>query len=259
MSSDLPTSHSRDQSSGKFIVSIALSGLLLACGPNEHGTSQKCSYDTGSGWPVGWLFSQNNPASCPINTPPGGRSQQYSALATIPNAAATSGTLSFLNQNSAVISESGTVFNSGGSPDVWTFVGRYTAGTIAVETGTIGHDFAVNTLMKSDGNPATATSDLTYRASDPAAVLGLSSVDPGSSIILTGEYYQSDLVPPIAYQWYKDGSSLSGEINAELEAFAGAPNSVSFYEFRVTDSQGRSVSATTSIATGAGCGSQLEC
>lgn len=238
---------------------MALSAVFVGCGPNEHGLSQKCPYDTAGGWPVGWLFSQNNPASCPINTPPGGRSQAYSALATVPNGAATNGTLIFLNQNSNVVSESSTVFNTGGSPDVWTFVGRYTAGTIAAASGTIGQDLAVNTLTKNDGSDATATSTLTYRSSDPAAILGLSTVDPTSSIILTGEYYQSDLVPPVTFQWYQDGASLSGETNAQLEAFGGAPNSSSFYEFRVTDSQARTVTAGRTVFTTAGCGTLDEC
>ena len=58
---------------------------------------------------------------------------------------------------------------------------------------------------------------------------------------------------------YQDGASLSGETNAQLEAFGGSPNSTSFYEFRVTDSQGRTVAAGRTVFTTAGCGTLDEC
>lgn len=237
--------------------------IFVACGPSQSGTSQGCQYTTSGNWPFGGTFNPGNPASCPISTPPGGRDQSYLATASIPSAAsAGTGTLTFLDNNGGGVSQEASVGFAGGyngTYDLYTFSGRYTAGRITPSGGSSGNDTALNHIALTGGGIATANATLSYQTSVAAAVLGLSYVDPGYSTTLSGEYYQSDLLPPISYQWYKDWSPISGEIGTTLEAFGGAPNSVSNYEFRVTDSQGRIVSASINLATSAGCGTQLEC
>ncbi len=106
---------------------------------------------------------------------------------------------------------------------------------------------------------ATITVRLGYQTSEAAAVFGAAAVDPGQLTTLTGEYYQSDLLPPITYQWYQAGALLSGETGTSLQAQGGAPNTPVHYEFRVTDSQGRTVTAGHTLMTTAGCGAQIEC
>jgi len=212
-------------------------------------------------WPLGASFDPGNPASCPIITPPGGREQRYTATASVPSgAAAGSGNLNFYNYNSNLVTQDAAVLVAPGSGvDLYVFSGRYLAGTVPPPSGSVANDIALNQIVLSGGGIATATSTLTYQPTAAAAVTGTSFLDPGQSTTLYGEYYQSDLLPPITYQWFKDESLINDATGTTVDVSSGDPNTSSRYEFRVTDSEGRTVSADFTVNTTAGCGTQLEC
>ncbi len=144
-----------------------------------------------------------------------------------------------------------------GTFDLYFFDGEYPAGTVSVAGGR-GTDLAQN-VIGVPGGSALATVFLTYQENVSVAIRGAGSVEPGQTTTLLGEYYESTFLPPIDYQWYQGGTQVSGETGATFQAQGGAPNTPTYYEFRVTDSQGRTVSAGHTVMTTAGCGSQLEC
>lgn len=152
-----------------------------------------------------------------------------------------------------------TTYYDGPSIDTYVFIGRYTAGRIAPPTGSTGRDIALNQIGVPGGGIATATVDLTCQNSVAAAILGGESVDPGQFVTIFGEYYQSDLLPPVTYQWYAGSTLLPGETGTSLQVQGGAPNTVAHFQFHVTDSENRTVSASRNVVTTAGCGAQLEC
>lgn len=246
---------------GIVLTGVAYLMVVAACGPSESGTSHGCSYSTSGNWPFSGVFDPGNPASCPIVTPPGGRDQRYEANASIPTGASTgTGSLTFLNYQGSGVTQSAAVLYTGGyGYDLYVFAGHYTAGTIAAASGQTGHDLALNQIVLSGGGAATATAVLTYQTSAAAGVLGTSNIDPGQSAVLSGEYYQSDLLPPVSFQWYRDGSAISGASGATLTVYPSSANTTNSYEFRVTDSESRTVSAFHDVITSAGCGTQVEC
>ena len=240
-------------SRGRSLAILMSAGALVfgACGDGE---SQACKYTLSGNWPVDVLFAQNNPAKCPIKTPPGGRAQSYSALVSAPSGVTSAGALEFYSYNSAAVSLTNQVTRTPGPySDAYVALGSYTAGTIAPPGDTVAYDNALNSLSLTAGGTATATVKLRYQNTAPAAILGPSMVDPEGSALLEGEYYQSDMVPPISYQWYKDGSAISGATGTQLEVFGGIANSINRYEFRATDSESRTVSASLFVNTGSGC------
>lgn len=231
--------------------------VLAACGDDERD----CKVTLSGNWPVSVLFSQNNPARCPIKTPPGGRTQAYSALVSAPSGVTSAGDLEFYSYNSSLVTVNSQATRTPGQyTDAYVYYGSYTAGTIAPPGDTVAYDNALNSLYLTAGGTATATVRLRYQNTAPAAVMGMSMVELGGSTILEGEYYQSDLLPPINYQWYKNGSAISGATGTQLEVFGENANSVDIYQFRVTDTESRTVSASITINTGSGCAPpQLEC
>lgn len=246
----------------RALATLVATILLLSadiCEKAQDGIIQECRYSLSSNWPSGeHSFDPGNQASCPIKTPPGGRNQNYNANAVmVPGTTGGSGSLHFVDFHGNTVSESGSVLYS--CCDVYVFIGHYTAGTIAAPSGTIAYDQAINTLVLSPSGVGTVTANLGYQTTVAAAVLGSSAVDPGQSTTLTGEYYQSDLVPPINYQWYKNGSPISGQTGANLVVNAGSPNTRSTYLFSVTDSQSRTISASHDVLTTAGCGTRFVC
>jgi len=81
--------------------------LSLGCLPDANGVEQECDYSTSTNWPIGGTFSPGNPASCPVITPPGGRSQDYDATAEIPAVRSTGvANLSFLNRHGNLVTQS---------------------------------------------------------------------------------------------------------------------------------------------------------
>jgi hypothetical protein len=246
----------------KSLSAVVGSILILTasvCGPVQEGIIQECRYSLSSNWPSGQgSFDPKNQASCPIHTPPGGRDQGYQAIATLPpNSTVGSGTLTFTDFHGNTVTVSSSVLYS--CCDTYVFTGHYTAGTIAAPSGTTAYDQARNMTGLSAGGVGTVTANLGYQTTDPAGIQGSATVEPGGSTSLTGEFYQSDLVPPVGYQWYRDGTLISGATDATLQAWGGDPNTSSLYEFVVTDSQNRSVGASKSVFTTAGCGTQFIC
>jgi len=166
-----------------------------------------------------------------------------------------------VNHNSVGVTQSSSYYIATFSTiDIYTFTGHYTAGTIAASPGDTLFDSAINLVSLSGGGGiANATGKITYQTTAAAGVAGTSNLDPDQSAVLTGEYYQSDLLPPISYQWYKDGSAVSGATGSTLTVYATTANATNSYEFRVTDSESRTVSAFHDVITSAGCGTQIEC
>jgi len=237
---------------------LSVGALVLgACGDDEQG----CKVTFSGNWPVNVLFSQNSPSRCPIKTPPGGRTQAYSALVSAPSGVTSAGDLEFYSYNSSLVTVNSQATRTPGQySDAYVYYGSYTAGTIAPPGDTVAYDNALNSLYLTAGGTATAAVKLRYQNTAAAAVMGMSMVELGGSTILEGEYYQSDLVPPISYQWYKNASAISGATATQLEVFGENANSVDIYQFRATDSESRTVSASMTINTGSGCTPpQLEC
>ena len=240
-----------------ILFGVATATGLIACGPSQSSSSQSCGYTTSSNWPFGGTFDPHNPAHCPIQVPSGGRSQDYLATGSIPhNASQGTGSLVFYDANTNNVTQSASVyFTNGTGYDLYDFVGTYTAGSVSGG----GHDTAVNQIVLNPSGIASATSTLAYQTTAAGAILGLSAIDPGQSTTLSGEYYASNLVPPISYQWYKDWSAISGETGTSLEAWAGESNSNSYYEFKATDAYATTVTIGHWLFTTAGCGTQIEC
>jgi hypothetical protein len=85
--------------------------------------------------------------------------------------------------------------------DIYTFTGHYTAGTVAASSGETLYEHAINQVSLSGGGGggiATATGTITYQTTAAAGVSGTANIDPGQSAELAGEYYQSDLLPPVS-------------------------------------------------------------
>lgn len=236
--------------------SVMLSGSF--CGPAQEGVIQQCRYELSNNWPSGERsFNPGNKASCPIKTPPGGRDQRYQAQAVLLAGSTTgSGSLQFLDYNGNFLAQGSVLFSGA---DIFTFTGSYRAGTIAAAPGTLANDVGLNSIALSGGGVATVSAKLGYQTTEAAAVLGPSYLQPGEGTTLSGEYYQSDLLLPVSFQWYKDGAAISGAIGETLGIAGGEPNESNFYEFRVTDAEARTVGAGRTVNTAAGCGTQLIC
>lgn len=235
--------------------------VFVGCG---EGDSQACHYTTSSNWPSGATFTPYNPASCPIKTPPGGREQYYSAQSAIINGTTTgSASLDFYSFNSGLVNVSvGQPLWSEwpGGVDVYTFIGTYDAGTVAPPGDTTAYDTALNQMALASGGSTSATVKLRYQNTRAAGIIGTHLIAYGQSATLSGEYYQSDLLPPISYQWYQDGSPISGATGTTLEIYSGEANTSSTYQFRTTDSENRMVSANFLVTTSSACGPPLlEC
>jgi len=240
---------------GKPLSLVAGSIVILTasiCSDVQQGIIQECRYNLSNNWPSGQRsFDPKNQASCPIHTPPGGRDQSYQAIAALPSHSTVgSGTLTFTDYHGNTVTVSSSVLYS--CCDTYVFTGHYTAGTIAAPSGTTAYDQAWNMIGLTAGGVGTVTANLGYQTTAPAGILGSGSVDPGASTTLTGEFYESDLVPPVGYQWYRDGTPISGATNETLDAWGGDPNTTDAYEFQVTDSQNRMVSASKSVFTSCG-------
>lgn len=242
---------------GTIVPAIALLSAWW-CTPVQQGVIQQCKYTLSANWPSGPAsFDTENQARCPIYVPPGGRNQSYYATAILPSGS-TSGNagLEFSDYNNNYLGQGEARMLS---PDFYLFTGSYRAGTIQVSAPSIGYDVARNSVALSVGGIATVSANLGYQSTASAAVLGSNTVDPGMMSTLTGEYYQSDLIPPVTYQWFQDGGPITGAVDTTLAVYGGAPNSSSLYAFTVTDAQGRSVSASRLVVTTDGCGTLLQC
>lgn len=237
---------------------LAVAGSLFAVSfaGDCFGRSQDCDYTTNN-FPPTSSVNVANPAHCPIKTPPGGRSQAYVTTIYVPSGTTTGGgNLAFYDNNGNGVTQSQYVtYTPASGPgyfDGYLLTGSYFAGGVAVSGG---HDLAVNQIVRTNNSVASANVNITYQTGAAAAVLGDVSAEPGYSVPLAGEYYQSDLVPPISYQWYENGSPLPGGTSPTITAYAPVnPNSGNTYEFRVTDSQSQSVSAIHTLWSTGGCG-----
>ena len=111
---------------------MLMCGGVLVFGACGDGESQACKYTLSGNWPVNVLFSQNNPAKCPIRTPPGGRTQAYSALVSAPCGVTSGGGLEFYSCNSSLETVNSQVTRTPGPyADAYVYFGSYNAGTIA--------------------------------------------------------------------------------------------------------------------------------
>jgi hypothetical protein len=249
----------------RVLATIAGTIVVLCasiCSDPQNGVIQSCRYSLSSNWPSGdRSFDPHNQASCPIFTPPGGRKQDYQAQAALPSGSTLgSGNLEFTDFHGNAVSQTMSVLYV--CCDVYTFTGSYTAGTIPSADTTVNYDHAFNSIELSStfgGGVATVNARLGYQTTVAAAVMGTGTIDPGQSSTLNGEFYESDLVPPVNFQWYRDESPISGATGASVQISGGDPNTSDTYKFLVTDAQNRSVSASLSVFTTAGCGTQFIC
>ena len=168
--------------------------FLFSVGCPSSGSSgflQGCGFFISNNWPASsGSFESGNLANCPINTPPGGRNQDYQSTATLPIGSTTGdGTLDFSNAHGNFVVQTSSVrFSQSNNHDNYVFTGNYTAGTIAASPGYSAADTAHNAVYPSipfNGPRATVTAVLTYQTTKAAEVFGASTVDPGMSTTLT--------------------------------------------------------------------------
>jgi len=236
-------------------VSASMAALLCAaCGPSSSASTQKCEYTTNDKWPTGVDLYVNNPASCPLMVPQGGRYHSYSSTTAMPGGQPNA-SLSFTNAVGGGVGATQQVTYI--SPGVYGFYGTYLAGSV---DGSTGADHAIQSITRDVlGYTATARADvaLTYQRSAPASVLVPTVLSPGESTVITGEYYDATLVPPVSYQWFQDGAAVTGPTDDPQLTVHGpvgyTTNTYQNFEFRVVDSQGRSVSGYGQVMTTPTC------
>jgi hypothetical protein len=237
----------------------------LQCAPDVSGpepTVQGCRVFYDDDFPIGGTVTRNKPAKCPFKTI-GYDVIPYSATADLP---ANSVIYEFQSMHKITWRGFSTgfagnaVWGQGNGRYFVNITGDYTAAIDGFDSNNGGWDDIEIEFARSYTDGTRATTRLSYTwGSSSNNITAPGSVEPSQEYPVSATTNDPLLVSPVTWSWYVDGSLVGTTTEPEFTVNAGEPSNMQQVEVVATDGNGHSVSGSTHVWVGSGCGAQLIC